>query len=461
MRRLPHKRRGAARLCGVSDDTDAGIHLRVRGNARHSELKSAFYGPNRISACPLRPAAPLHGKLFGWFLGVLWRGCHPQTSGPHESPSLMNTPLTPVPISPVEDIVAEMRAGRVVILIDEEDRENEGDLVLAADHVTPEAINFMARFGRGLICLTLTRERCEFLKLPPMAARNGTVYSTAFTVSIEAAEGVTTGISAADRARTVQVAVAQASQPGNLVQPGHIFPLQAVDGGVLMRAGHTEAGCDLAAMAGCSPAAVICEIMNDDGTMARLPDLQLFAAEHGLKIGTIADLIEHRSRTESLVEKVGTRTIQTAYGEFTAHAFRDKPSQAVHLALVMGSWDAHDTVPVRVHEPLSVLDVLEVNRSMHSWGLDNALQYLAEQRKGVAVLLNCGESAAQILAQFEGTARAAQAPERGRMDLRTYGVGAQILRECGVQKMALMGQPRRMPSMAGYGLEITGFIPKE
>lgn len=373
----------------------------------------------------------------------------------------MNTPLTPVPISPVEDIVAEMRAGRIVILVDEEDRENEGDLVLAADHVTPEAINFMARFGRGLICLTLSRERCEFLKLPPMAARNGTVYSTAFTVSIEAAEGVTTGISAADRARTVQVAVDRNSKPTDLVQPGHIFPLQAVDGGVLMRAGHTEAGCDLAAMAGCSPASVICEIMKDDGTMARLPDLQLFAAEHGLKIGTIADLIEYRSRNESLVEKVGTRTLQTAYGEFTAHAFRDKPSQAVHLALVKGQWSTDDVVPVRVHEPLSVFDALEINRSMHSWGLDTSLQYLDKQGKGVAVLLNCGETAAQLLAQFEGTARAAQAPERGRMDLRTYGVGAQILRECGVHKMALMGQPRRMPSMAGYGLEITGFIPKE
>ena len=373
----------------------------------------------------------------------------------------MTSPLNPALISPVQDIVAEMRAGRMVILVDEEDRENEGDLVLAADHVTPETINFMARFGRGLICLTLTRERCEFLRLPPMAARNGTVYSTAFTVSIEAAEGVTTGISAADRARTVQVAVAAASQATDLVQPGHIFPLQAVDGGVLMRAGHTEAGCDLALLAGCSPSAVICEIMKDDGTMARLPDLQVFAAEHGLKIGTIADLIEHRSRTESLVQKVGERTLQTQHGEFTAHAFRDGPSQAVHMALVRGQWQEDEVVPVRVHEPLSVLDALEVDRAMHSWGLDTSLKYIAEQGRGVAVLLNCGESAEQLLAQFEGTARAAQAPERGRMDLRTYGVGAQILRECGVQKMQLMGQPRRMPSMAGYGLEITGYIPKE
>ena len=363
-----------------------------------------------------------------------------------------------IAISPVEDIVADMRAGRMVILVDEEDRENEGDLVLAADHVTPEAINFMARYGRGLICLTLTRERCEMLQLPPMATRNGGKFSTAFTVSIEAAEGVTTGISAADRARTVQAAVAKNAQVTDLVQPGHIFPLQAVDGGVLMRAGHTEAGCDLAGMAGCSPAAVICEIMKDDGTMARLPDLQVFAADHGLKIGTIADLIEHRSRHDSLIEKIGSRTLNTAFGEFTAHAFKDKTSHGLHLALVKGQWSAEDTVAARVHEPLSVLDALETGRSMHSWSLDQSLAHIAKEGKGVAVLLNCGESAAQLLEQFEGTARASQAPERGRMDLRTYGVGAQILRECGVHKMNLMGNPRRMPSMTGYGLEITGYI---
>lgn len=366
----------------------------------------------------------------------------------------------PVPVSPVEDIVAEIQAGRMVILVDEEDRENEGDLVLAADHVSPEAINFMARFGRGLICLTLTRDRCERLQLPPMVARNGTKMGTAFTVSIEAAEGVTTGISAADRSRTVQAAVARDAKAQDLVQPGHIFPLQAVDGGVLMRAGHTEAGCDLAAMAGLTPAAVICEVMKDDGTMARLPDLQLFAAEHGLKIGTIADLIHYRSRTESLVEKVGERTLNTPWGEFTAHAWRDKPSQGLHLALVKGAWQPAQEVPVRVHEPLSVLDALEVNRSMHSWSLDASLKHIAQAGHGVAVLLNCGETADQLLAQFEGTARASQAPERGRMDLRTYGVGVQILRECGVRKMNLMGTPRRMPSMAGYGLEVAGYTPR-
>jgi 3,4-dihydroxy 2-butanone 4-phosphate synthase / GTP cyclohydrolase II len=369
-------------------------------------------------------------------------------------------PLTPVPVSSVEEIVDEIRHGRMVILVDEEDRENEGDLVLAADHVTPEAINFMARFGRGLICLTLTRERCERLQLPPMVARNGTKMGTAFTVSIEAAEGVTTGISAADRARTVQAAVARNASAQDLVQPGHIFPLQAVDGGVLMRAGHTEAGCDLGALAGLTPAAVICEIMKDDGTMARLPDLQLFAAEHGLKIGTIADLIAWRSRNETLVEKIGSRPLVTAYGEFVAHAWRDKPSQSLHLALVKGEWQEGDVVPVRVHEPLSVLDALELARPMHSWSLDASLKHIAATGRGVAVLLNCGEGAEQLLAQFEGTARASHAPERGRMDLRTYGVGAQILRDCGVRRMNLMGTPRRMPSMTGYGLEVAGYTPR-
>ena len=372
----------------------------------------------------------------------------------------MTTPLTPVGISPVQDIVAELRAGRMAILVDEEDRENEGDLVLAAEHVTPEAINFMARFGRGLICLALTRELCQRLQLPPMTARNGTRMGTAFTVSIEAAEGVTTGISAADRARTVQAAVAPGAQASDLVQPGHIFPLQAADGGVLMRAGHTEAGCDLAAMAGCTPAAVICEVMKDDGTMARLPDLQLFAAQHGLKIGTIADLIEHRSKTESLIEKAASRPLRTAHGEFTAHLWRDKPSGGLHLALTLGQWQPQETVPVRVHEPLSLLDALELGRGGHSWSVDAALAHLQRQGRGVAVFLNCGESAEQLLAQFDGTARASHAPERGRMDLRSYGIGAQILRACGVQRMQLMGTPRRLPSLAGgYGLEVAGHIP--
>jgi 3,4-dihydroxy 2-butanone 4-phosphate synthase/GTP cyclohydrolase II len=234
-----------------------------------------------------------------------------------------------------------------------------------------------------------------------------------------------------------------------------------VDGGVLMRAGHTEAGCDLAAMAGCSPSSVICEIMKDDGTMARLPDLQIFAAQHGLKIGTIADLIAYRSRNESLVHKVSARPMHTAHGEFTAHAYKDMTSGAVHLALVKGTWNADTEVLARVHEPLSVLDALEPNRVMHSWGLAAAMQRIATEGTGVIVLLNCGESGEQLLNQFDGTARSAHGPERGRMDLRSYGVGAQILRDCGVHKMRLMGNPRRMPSMTGYGLEITGYLSKE
>jgi 3,4-dihydroxy 2-butanone 4-phosphate synthase / GTP cyclohydrolase II len=375
----------------------------------------------------------------------------------------MNTQTSPAPIaavqiSPVDDIVAQLRAGRMVIVSDDEDRENEGDLLMAAEHVTPEAINFMAKFGRGLICLTLPKERCEFLGLPPMAVKNGTKMSTAFTVSIEAAEGVTTGISAADRAHTIRTAVSRTAKPTDLVQPGHVFPLSAQEGGVLIRAGHTEAGCDLAAMAGCMPAAVICEIMKDDGTMARMPDLQTFAAEHGLKIGTIADLIEYRSRTESLISQVGEKTLSTPHGDFKALLFKDKPSGGIHMALIKGQWAEGDTVPARVHEPLSMLDALAQGSSIHSWSLQQSLAYLNQQGRGVAVLLNCGESAEQLVAQFEGQARPSNGPERGRMDLRTYGIGVQILREAGVRRMMLMGKPRRMPSMAGYGVEIAGYI---
>lgn len=363
-----------------------------------------------------------------------------------------------MPISPIPELVAELAAGRMVVLVDEEDRENEGDLVLAADCVTPEAINFMARFGRGLICLTLTRERCEFLRLPPMAQRNGTRHGTAFTVSIEAAQGVTTGISAADRARTVQVAVARDSTAADLVQPGHIFPLQAQDGGVLMRAGHTEAGCDLAQMAGFTPAAVICEIMNDDGTMARLPQLEEFAAHHGLKIGTIADLIGHRSRNETLVQRLSRREIVTPFGNFDCNLYRDRTGGA-HLALTCGQWSESDEVLVRVHEPLSVLDLLDTGACGHSWPLPRALATLQSAGRGAAVLLNCGADAAQLLAQA-GVDTTPGAP-RGGMDLRTYGVGAQILRDLRIRHMRLLGQPRRIPSMIGYGLEVAGFVPAD
>ena len=360
-----------------------------------------------------------------------------------------------MPISPVPELVAELAAGRMVILVDEEDRENEGDLVLAAEHVTPEAINFMARHARGLICLTLTRERCERLHLPPMAPRNGGKHGTAFTISIEAASGVTTGISAADRARTVQAAVARDAKPSDLVQPGHIFPLQAQDGGVLMRAGHTEAGCDLAGMAGLLPAAVICEVMKDDGTMARLPDLQVFAREHGLKIGTIADLIGYRSRHETLIERIGARPLATPHGEFQCVAYRDKGG-GVHLALSHGRFSERDEVLVRVHEPFTALDLLDTAGSGHSWPLHSALAALRRAPAGVAVLLNCGRDAAQLLPQLLPS-EAAPAPPRAAMDLRTYGIGAQILRDLGVRRMQLLGSPRRMPSMAGYGLEVSGF----
>jgi 3,4-dihydroxy 2-butanone 4-phosphate synthase/GTP cyclohydrolase II len=367
-----------------------------------------------------------------------------------------------MPISPIPELIAELAAGRMVILVDEEDRENEGDLVLAADHVTPEAINFMARFGRGLVCLTLPRERCERLRLPPMTSRNGTQHGTAFTVSIEAATGVTTGISAADRARTVQAAVARDAQASDLVQPGHIFPLQAQDGGVLMRAGHTEAGCDLAAMAGLSPTSVICEIMKDDGTMARLPDLEVFAAEHGLKIGTIADLIGYRSRNESLIERLGRRQLSTAQGVFDCTSFRDRTG-GIHLALSHGTLTAGDEVLVRVHEPLSVMDLLDTGCHRHSWPLPKALAALQAAPQGVAVLLNCGEDAQSLLAHLRGPgeADATAAPQRSQMDLRIYGVGAQILRELGVTRMKLLGSPRRMPSMTGFGLEVTGFVSTE
>ena len=359
-----------------------------------------------------------------------------------------------MPISPVPELVAELAAGRMVILVDDEDRENEGDLVIAAEHVTPEAINFMARFARGLICLTLTRDRCERLQLPPMASRNGTKHGTAFTVSIEAATGVTTGISAADRARTVRAAVARDARPSDLVQPGHIFPLQAQDGGVLMRAGHTEAGCDLAGMAGLLPAAVICEVMKDDGTMARLPDLQVFAREHGLKIGTIADLIGYRSRNESLIERASSRLLRTPQGEFECIAFRDK-SGGVHLALTHGAWSATEEVPVRVHEPFTAMDLLDAGGAGHSWPLGSALAALQAGRCGVAVLLNCSGDAAALLPQL--AAAPAAAPARAQLDLRTYGIGAQILLDIGVRRMRLLGSPRRMPSMVGFGLEITGF----
>ena len=367
-----------------------------------------------------------------------------------------------MPIATTEEIVAELRAGRMVILVDEEDRENEGDLVLATDFVTPEAINFMVKYARGLVCLTLTEEHCDRLDLSMMSTRNGTQFGTNFTVSIEAAEGVTTGISAADRARTIQVAAAKNATPADIVQPGHIFPLRAQKGGVLMRAGHTEAGCDLTQMAGLTPAAVICEILKDDGTMARLPDLLEFAEEHKLKIGTIADLIHYRSQHESIIERVAEREMHTVHGSFKAIAYRDTPSGGAHLALVHGDIRPGEETLVRVHQPVSILDLLETEATTHSWNMASAMAAIKAASSGVVVLLNCEESADQMFAQFAAlnNTHAVKPTRAERMDLRTYGIGAQILKDLGVCKMKLLASPRKMPSMTGFNLEVTGYRAK-
>ena len=356
-------------------------------------------------------------------------------------------------IAPVEEILAEMRAGRMVILVDEEDRENEGDLILAAEHVTPEAINFMATHARGLICLTITTARARQLGLTPMARDNRSPYNTAFTISIEAAEGVTTGISAHDRARTVQAAVARDARPEDIVQPGHIFPITARDGGVLVRAGHTEAGCDLAQMAGLQASSVICEILKEDGSMARLPDLIRFAHEHGLKIGTIADLIQFRSQHETLVERSFTKLVRTVHGEFMLHAYTDRAADEVHLALTKGEISPERETLVRVHEPLSALDFLDIDRPNHSFSLDLALRTLARAESGVIVLLRRSENGQSLLA-----ALSAETQRTSKWDPRLYGIGAQILRDLGVRKMRLMASPRRLPSMTGFGLEVTTHI---
>ena len=356
-------------------------------------------------------------------------------------------------VSPIQEIIADMKAGKMVILVDEEDRENEGDLVLAADFVSAEHINFMARYGRGLICLTVTEERCRQLNLPLMVTANRAPHGTAFTLSIEAAEGVTTGISAADRARTVQMAVAKNAKPENIVQPGHIFPLMAQKGGVLVRAGHTEAGCDLAQLAGLEPAAVICEILKDDGTMARLPDLLEFAQQHQLKIGTIADLIHYRSQTETLVERGAEKTIQTAYGEFKLIAYLDRTANETHLALVKGTIIAGEETLVRVHEPLSVMDFLDDSSDEHSWNIHQAMRVIGQAKSGVIVLLRREENGQDVLRRFNPEQHPTKAPP-----LRNYGIGAQILRDLNVTKMRLLAMPRKMPSMTGFDLEVTGYV---
>ena len=364
-------------------------------------------------------------------------------------------------ISTVDEIVAEIRAGRIVVLVDDEDRENEGDLVFAADFVTPDKINFLITHGRGLVCMPITGAHAARLGLKPMVSENRSRHGTNFTASIEAAEGIATGISAHDRALTVKVASSQSSKATDIVQPGHVFPLIAEDGGVLVRAGHTEACCDLARLAGLTPAAVLCEIMRADGTMARLPDLVEFAAEHKLKIGTIADLIEYRGRNESLVQRLegksGERDLETPWGRFHLSAFRDLTLGATHLALTLGRIEADKPTLVRVHEPLSVLDLLDAGKGTHSWSVGEALGAIRKAGAGVMVLMNCSQPGDALAAQLSQT----RPPRAGRsMDLRLYGIGAQILRELGVGKMRLMAAPRKMPSMAGFGLEVTGYLER-
>ena len=351
-----------------------------------------------------------------------------------------------------EDIIAAVRGGEMVVILDDEDRENEGDLIMAATKVRPEDVNFMARYGRGLICLTLTRQRCEQLRLPLMVSNTDLRKTTNFTISIEAAEGVTTGISAHDRARTILAAVAPNARPDDLRQPGHIFPLMAQPGGVLTRAGHTEAGCDLARLAGLEPAAVIVEILNDDGAMARRDDLLRFASRHKLKIGTIADLIEYRLRTEESVEIIADQSIATPFGPFRMVCFEDHVNRAVHIALV------------RVHRQDTLGDVIGVQDPTLHRPLQDALRLIAEHDQGVVVLLRPDESARDLMKAVGelGRAKAPPAPRRDRaMDFRTFGIGAQILRSLGVRRMRVLGAPRHMHALSGFGLEIVEYLSAE
>jgi 3,4-dihydroxy 2-butanone 4-phosphate synthase/GTP cyclohydrolase II len=361
-----------------------------------------------------------------------------------------------VNFSPTPEIIDEIRHGRMVVLVDAEDRENEGDLVMAAEFVTPEAINFMAMHARGLICLTLTEERCGQLNLPLMVADNRSPHGTAFTTSIEAASGVTTGISAADRARTIHAATARHAKPADIVQPGHVFPVMAQRGGVLMRAGHTEAGCDLADAAGLTPAAVICEIMKADGSMARLPDLIAFAHEHGLKVGTIADLIRHRSETETLIERVADKPIATAYGPFRLCVYHDTTADQLHYALVKGEPAPERPVLVRVHEPFHSIDLFDFDASRHAYSVQDAMRIVAHSKEGVIVLLRRHEPAGEILERFAGHAREARASRK--WDPKLHGIGAQILRDLGVGRMRVLARPKRIPSMSGFGLEVVEYI---
>ena len=365
------------------------------------------------------------------------------------------------PFSDIEDIIADIAAGKMVIMVDDENRENEGDLIMAAARVRPEDINYMAMHGRGLICLTMSRERCKQLRLPLMVSETDEHHATNFTISIEAAEGITTGISAHDRAKTIQAAVAPAARPEDLSQPGHIFPVMAQPGGVLTRAGHTEAGCDLARLAGLEPAAAIVEILNDDGTMARRPDLERFARRHGIRMGTIADLIRYRLEKERNVERIAEQRIATEFGEFTMYCFDDHINRSVHLALVKGDLSSIEAPLVRVHLQDTLGDVVGVQSESLGWPLHSAIERIAREQVGVVVLLRDQETSRDFMDAVEnlGTHRDELEGRRsGDSVLRTYGVGAQILRDLGLSKIRVLSAPKQMHAISGFDLEITEYV---
>ncbi len=362
----------------------------------------------------------------------------------------------------IEDILADLAAGKMVVIVDDEDRENEGDLLMAAAKARPEDINFMARFGRGLICLTLTRERCAQLRLPLMVSATDLERRTNFTLSIEAAEGITTGISAYDRAKTVQAAVAPDARPEHLRQPGHVFPLMAQPGGVLTRAGHTEAGCDLARLAGLEPSAVIVEIMNDDGTMARRPELEVFAKHHGLRMGTIRDLIRYRLRNERTVERLAERIVQTEFGEFRLYCYEDHVHRDLHLALAKGPLDGDALPLVRVHLADTLRDLVGVRGERRSWTLREALERIAKEDSGVVIILRDPETPRELADAVQGLQRREPAPQQaGDAVLRTYGIGAQILKDLGVKRMQVLSAPKQMHGISAFDLEIAGYVSKE
>ncbi len=363
--------------------------------------------------------------------------------------------------SDIEDIIADIREGKMVIMVDDENRENEGDLLMAAERVRPEDINYMARYGRGLICLTITRERCGQLRLPLMVADTDQSHSTNFTISIEAAEGITTGISAHDRAKTVQIAVSADARPEHLSQPGHIFPVMAQPGGVLTRAGHTEAGCDLARLAGLEPAATIVEILNEDGSMARRPDLERFSREHGIRIGTIADLIAYRLEKERNVERIAEQKVQTAHGEFTMLCYDDHVNQSVHIAMVKGDPAEADDPLVRVHIQDTLGDTLGIQSPGLGWPISSAIERIAKEESGVIVVLREQESSRDLMETVEALSRQdddLRNRRTGDSVLRTYGVGAQILRDLGIKKMRVLSAPKQMYGISGFELEVTEYV---